>query len=70
MSDEKQVGVDYLVVYEYTCMNCRHSWRLTFKPNQISCPKCRSMKLYYVSKRSCDEVSEEVVIPETSEMLL
>ena len=65
----QEVGIDYLVVYEYTCEDCGHSWRLGSQPKNIQCPKCRSIKLYYVSKRSCDDEVEEIVIPENSELL-
>jgi len=69
-NDYKKVNVDYLLMWQYTCMKCNHSWRLGSNPKNPQCPKCRSMKLYYVSKRSCDdEVPEEVIIPETSELL-
>ena len=66
----RELGVDYVVVFEYTCEACEHKWRLTMKPQYNQCPKCHSIKLYYVSKRSCDNpVSEEVEIPKESELL-
>jgi predicted Zn-ribbon and HTH transcriptional regulator len=66
----RELGEDYIVVYEYTCMECDYKWRMTMLSKNQQCPKCRSIKLYYVSKRSCDEeVSEEVSIPKDSELL-
>jgi DNA-directed RNA polymerase subunit RPC12/RpoP len=68
----KKNGTDYVIVYDYTCMACNHTWRLTSRPNSIACPKCRSYKLYYVSKRSCDtfiDQSEIIMPPESSELL-
>ena len=66
----RECGNDYLLIYEYTCTECHYSWRLGSKPQNAQCPKCRSIKLYYVSKRSCDdEVSDEIVIPQESELL-
>lgn len=66
----RQCGDDYLIIWQYTCTECNYSWRLGSQPKNAQCPKCRSIKLYYVSKRSCDdEVSEEVNIPESSELL-
>lgn len=66
----KEVGADYVVIYEYTCEACHYSWRLTMQPKSIQCPKCRSIKLYYVSKRSCDDpVSEDIDIPKDSELM-
>ena len=68
--DHKEVGTDYVVVYEYTCMECNYSWRLTMLAKNSQCPKCKGIKIYYMSKRSCDSpVSEEVSIPESSELL-
>ena len=68
--DRKEIGIDYIVVYEYTCESCNYSWRLTIQPKNIQCPKCKSIKIYYLSKRSCDtEVSNEITIPKDSELL-
>jgi rubrerythrin len=68
--DSKENGVDYNIVYEYTCTECKHSWRMTMLIKNAQCPKCKSIKVYYMSKRSCDpEVAEEVNIPEDSELL-
>lgn len=70
--DGKENGIDYVTVYDYTCISCDHTWRLTMRPNRISCPKCRSIKIYYVSKRSSDDFidNDEIVeIPKDSELL-
>jgi predicted Zn-ribbon and HTH transcriptional regulator len=65
----RQIGIDYFIVYEYTCEKCGHSWRLSSIHSNVQCPKCRSMKLYYVSKRSCDDEVEDIIIPEDSQLL-
>ena len=71
-SEAKICGKDYYIEWEYTCMKCNHNWRLSSRSNNMSCPKCRSYKVYYVSKRSIDEFidNDEVVeIPKDSELL-
>jgi predicted Zn-ribbon and HTH transcriptional regulator len=70
--DIKEAGEDYVVVYEYTCISCNHKWRYTALAKNPQCPKCRSIKLCYVSKRSCDEFIDEeapTIIPEDSPLL-
>jgi DNA-directed RNA polymerase subunit M/transcription elongation factor TFIIS len=70
--DEKLNGRDYVIVYDFTCISCHHTWRLTMIPSLISCPKCRSIKVYYVSKRSDSEFYPEdsvIQIPLDSELL-
>jgi DNA-directed RNA polymerase subunit M/transcription elongation factor TFIIS len=70
--DGKENGIDYVTVYDYTCTACAHTWRLTMRPKSIQCPKCRSIKVYYVSKRSDSEFYPEdsvIQIPLDSELL-
>lgn len=70
--DIKKNGTDYVIVYEYTCLACRHKWRLTMISSMVVCPKCQGIKAIYVSKRSCDDLidqSEIIMPPENSELL-
>ena len=70
--DIKRAGIDYEVVYDFTCLSCRHHWRLTSLPNSVICPKCKSLKSYYVSKPSSSEFFPEdaiIQIPQNSELM-
>ena len=70
--DSKENGIDYNTVYEYTCMSCNYSWRLTMLAKNSQCPKCKGIRIYYMSKRSCDDFinpSEIIMPPENSELL-
>ena len=70
--NEKLNGRDYVIVYDFTCISCKHTWRLTMRPSSAFCPKCKSMKIYYVSKRSDSEFYPEdlvIQIPLDSELL-
>jgi hypothetical protein len=67
----KECGIDYTIVYEFTCTSCNHKWRSSNR-NVYSCPKCQGQKLYYISKRSCDEFFPEdaiIQIPIDSELM-
>jgi Zn finger protein HypA/HybF involved in hydrogenase expression len=70
--DIKQVGIDYTIEYEYTCMSCHHRWRLSRISRTPLCPKCKKDKLYFISKRSIDEFFPEdsvIQIPQDSELM-
>ena len=70
--DFKVVGIDYTIVYEYTCISCHHRWRFSRISHTTQCPKCKSIKLYYMSKRSDSEFFPEdsvIQIPQDSEWM-
>ena len=70
--DFKEVDVDYWLVYDYFCTECRHRWRLSKVSKNAQCPKCKSIKLYYMSKRSDSEFFPEdsvIQIPQDSELM-
>ena len=72
MDDFKTVGIDYTLVYEYFCTECHHRWRLSKVAKNAQCPKCRSIKLYYMSKPSIAEFFPEdsvIQIPQDSELM-
>jgi len=70
--DIKEIGIDYTIVYDFTCLSCNHHWRLSKLRTSVICPKCQSLKSYYVSKRSDSEFFPEdsvIQIPQDSELM-
>jgi len=68
----KTCGIDYFIEFEFTCSSCHHRWRYCKVPQLPSCPKCRSLKVHWFSKRSIDEFFPEdatVQIPIDSELM-